>query len=102
MFTFRSVATSVESRAKARAKRGSGSDDVLLQMALQGTGVDPLWSTGTGSEVMRIAVPMIGGMVSSTVLTLVVIPAVYALVKGYGLPRRAPEPVHSARFPAPA
>jgi Cu(I)/Ag(I) efflux system membrane protein CusA/SilA len=46
-----------------------------------------LWSTGSGSEVMqRIAVPMIGGMVSSTVLTLVVIPAVYALVKGRGLP----------------
>ncbi|MBJ7535770.1 efflux RND transporter permease subunit [Rhodomicrobium vannielii ATCC 17100] len=44
-----------------------------------------LWSTGTGSEVMqRIAVPMIGGMVSSTVLTLVVIPAIYALVKGGG------------------
>ena len=41
-----------------------------------------LWSHGTGSEVMqRIAVPMIGGMVSSTVLTLVVIPAIYALVK---------------------
>jgi Cu(I)/Ag(I) efflux system membrane protein CusA/SilA len=46
-----------------------------------------LWSTGAGSEVMqRIAVPMIGGMVSSTVLTLVVIPAVYGLVKGWGLP----------------
>ncbi|MDP4021146.1 efflux RND transporter permease subunit [Methylobacterium sp. NEAU 140] len=46
-----------------------------------------LWSTGSGSEVMqRIAVPMIGGMVSSMVLTLVVIPAVYALVKGWGLP----------------
>ena len=46
-----------------------------------------LWSTGAGSEVMqRIAVPMIGGMVSSTVLTLVVIPAVYALIKGRGLP----------------
>jgi Cu(I)/Ag(I) efflux system membrane protein CusA/SilA len=45
-----------------------------------------LWSTGTGSEVMqRIAVPMIGGMVSSTVLTLIVIPALYALVKGIGL-----------------
>ncbi len=42
-----------------------------------------LWSTGTGSEVMRrIAVPMVGGMVSSTVLTLIVIPALYALVKG--------------------
>jgi len=45
-----------------------------------------LWSTGTGSEVMqRIAVPMIGGMVS-TILTLVVIPAIYALVKGWRLP----------------
>ena len=45
-----------------------------------------LWAHGTGSEVMqRIAVPMIGGMVSSTVLTLVVIPAVYSLVKGWGL-----------------
>ncbi len=49
-----------------------------------------LWSTGAGSEVMqRIAVPMIGGMVSSTVLTLLVIPAVYALVKGAGLESRA-------------
>ena len=46
-----------------------------------------LCSTGTGSEVMqRIAVPMIGGMVSSTVLTLLVIPVIYALVKGWGLP----------------
>jgi Cu(I)/Ag(I) efflux system membrane protein CusA/SilA len=46
-----------------------------------------LWSHGAGSEVMqRIAVPMIGGMVSSTVLTLVVIPAVFALVKGWRLP----------------
>jgi len=45
-----------------------------------------LWSTGVGSEVMqRIAAPMIGGMVSSTVLTLVVIPAIYALVKAAGL-----------------
>mgnify|MGYP001163171294 CR=1 FL=1 len=62
-----------------------------------------LWSTGTGSEVMqRIAGPMIGGMVSSTVLTLVVIPAVYALVKGYGLPRRVPQPQRSAKLPAPA
>jgi copper/silver efflux system protein len=42
-----------------------------------------MWSHGTGAEVMqRIAVPMIGGMVSSTLLTLIVIPAVYAIVKG--------------------
>jgi Cu(I)/Ag(I) efflux system membrane protein CusA/SilA len=55
-----------------------------------------LWSAGTGSEVMRrIAVPMVGGMVSSTVLTLIVIPAIYALVKGRGieLPREAAAPV---------
>ena len=46
-----------------------------------------LWSTGTGSEVMqRIAVPMIGGMISSTLLTLVVIPAMYGIIKGWGLP----------------
>jgi len=47
-----------------------------------------LWSTGTGSEVMqRIAVPMIGGMVSSTLLTLIVIPAVYGLIHGWKLDR---------------
>jgi copper/silver efflux system protein len=41
-----------------------------------------MWGTGTGSEVMsRIAAPMIGGMISSTVLTLVVIPVLYAIVK---------------------
>jgi Cu(I)/Ag(I) efflux system membrane protein CusA/SilA len=51
-----------------------------------------LWSTGAGSEVMqRIAVPMIGGMVSSTILTLVVIPAIYGLIKGWGLERDPPE-----------
>jgi Cu(I)/Ag(I) efflux system membrane protein CusA/SilA len=35
--------------------------------------------------MQRIAVPMIGGMISSTLLTLIVIPAIYALVKGAGL-----------------
>jgi Cu(I)/Ag(I) efflux system membrane protein CusA/SilA len=46
-----------------------------------------LWSTGTGSELMRrIAVPMVGGMASSAVLTLLVIPAIYAAIKGIGLP----------------
>jgi Cu(I)/Ag(I) efflux system membrane protein CusA/SilA len=41
-----------------------------------------LWGTGTGSSVMkRIAAPMVGGMVSSTVLTLLVIPAIYSLWK---------------------
>jgi Cu(I)/Ag(I) efflux system membrane protein CusA/SilA len=46
-----------------------------------------MWSTGTGSEIMqRIAVPMIGGMVSSTLLTLIVIPAIFALIKEFQLP----------------
>jgi Cu(I)/Ag(I) efflux system membrane protein CusA/SilA len=37
-----------------------------------------VWSHGTGAEVMqRIAAPMVGGMVTSTVLTLIVIPALY-------------------------
>ncbi len=41
-----------------------------------------LWASGTGSEIMRrIAAPMIGGMVSSTALTLVVIPALFYLVQ---------------------
>ena len=47
-----------------------------------------MWVSGTGSEVMRrIAAPMVGGMVSSTVLTLVVIPALYAMVKQWRLGR---------------
>ena len=50
-----------------------------------------MWGTGTGSEVMsRIAAPMVGGMISSTVLTLAVIPAIYALVKEWRL-RHRPE-----------
>jgi len=53
-----------------------------------------MWSHGTGAEVMqRIAVPMIGGMVSSTLLTLIVIPALYAVVKGIAI--RAPRPTPS-------
>jgi Cu(I)/Ag(I) efflux system membrane protein CusA/SilA len=45
-----------------------------------------MWSSGAGSEVMRrIAAPMVGGMISSTILTLAVIPAIYALVKGWRL-----------------
>ncbi|MEJ5992362.1 CusA/CzcA family heavy metal efflux RND transporter [Ramlibacter sp. PS3R-8] len=60
-----------------------------------------LWGTGTGSEVMsRIAAPMVGGMISSTVLTLGVIPAIYALVKQWELRRasdRAPQPGATAK-----
>jgi Cu(I)/Ag(I) efflux system membrane protein CusA/SilA len=55
-----------------------------------------LWGTGTGSEVMkRIAAPMVGGMVTTTVLTLIVIPVIYALWKGQGL--RALPVTHSEK-----
>ena len=51
-----------------------------------------LWSSGTGSEVMRrIAAPMVGGMVSSAVLTLLVIPAIYAFIQQYRLKRSTTE-----------
>ena len=63
---------------------------MMTVVAIMAGLVPILWSTGSGSEVMqRIAVPMIGGMVSSTVLTLVVIPAIYGLVKARGLPHRS-------------
>ena len=49
-----------------------------------------LWGNGTGASVMkRIAAPMVGGMISSTVLTLIVIPAVYSLWKERELARAA-------------
>ncbi len=45
-----------------------------------------MWSHGTGSQVMkRIAAPMVGGMVSATLLTLIVVPAIYGLWKGWRL-----------------
>ena len=53
-----------------------------------------LWSTGTGADVMkRIAAPMVGGMLTSTVLTLVVIPAIYLLWRQWELRRRPEAPV---------
>ena len=93
---------------RIRAERGTPTASDLYEAVMEGAvervrpkmmtvvaimaGLLPImWSTGTGSEVMRrIAAPMVGGMISSTVLTLAVIPAIYALVKGRGL---APKPM---------
>jgi copper/silver efflux system protein len=56
-----------------------------------------MWATGTGSEIMRrIAAPMVGGMISSTLLTLVVIPALYALVIQWRLRRGEPRSANLA------
>ena len=55
-----------------------------------------MWGSGTGSEVMRrIAAPMVGGMISSTLLTLIVIPAIYALIKQRQLQFLPPAPLGS-------
>ena len=74
---------------------------MMTVVAIMAGLVPILWSTGTGSEVMRrIAAPMVGGMVSSTVLTLLVIPALYALVKGWRLPLGRSAQVVPAGLPA--
>ena len=82
---------------------------VMTVVAIMAGLLPIMWSTGTGSEIMqRIAVPMIGGMVSSTLLTLIVIPAIFGIVKGFGLPDRFEgqplgKPVRlSVRVPEPA
>ena len=55
---------------------------VLMTTGATIVGLLPImWSDGTGSEVMqRLAAPMVGGMVSALVLTLLVLPAVYFLI----------------------
>jgi Cu(I)/Ag(I) efflux system membrane protein CusA/SilA len=52
-----------------------------------------LWSEGTGADVMkRIAAPMVGGMVTATLLTLAVIPAIYSLWRSWQVRREARNP----------
>ena len=48
---------------------------------------------GTGSEVMRrIAAPMVGGMISATILTLIVIPALFLLWRSRDIEASGQEP----------
>ncbi len=50
-----------------------------------------MWTTGTVADVMkRIAAPMIGGMISSIILTLLVIPVLYAVWRGWSMSSGAP------------
>ena len=62
---------------------------VMMTIAGSVIGLLPVMlSTGSGSEIMRrIAAPMVGGMVSATILTLIIFPAVYAVVKEIPLRR---------------
>lgn len=62
---------------------------MMTVAAIMGGLLPIMWNHGTGAEVMqRIAVPMIGGMVSSTLLTLIVIPVIYAVIKGFAIGTR--------------
>lgn len=70
---------------------------MMTVAAIMGGLLPIMWTTGTGADVMkRIAAPMIGGMVSSTVLTLLVIPVLYALWRGRSVPTEAPPLLTSA------
>ena len=63
---------------------------MMTVMAIMAGLLPILWGHGTGSQVMkRIAAPMVGGMISSTILTLVVIPVIYYLWKSQALKRWA-------------
>jgi len=61
---------------------------IMTVTAIIGGLLPILWGHGTGASVMkRIAAPMVGGMVSATVLTLVVIPVVYFIWQSYAVTR---------------
>jgi Cu(I)/Ag(I) efflux system membrane protein CusA/SilA len=61
---------------------------IMTAAAVIGGLLPIMWGSGTGSEVMRrIATPMVGGMVTTVVISLLVLPLVYVLVKGRGMPK---------------
>jgi Cu(I)/Ag(I) efflux system membrane protein CusA/SilA len=74
----------------AAVREGAGLRVRPIMMTVTSTiaGLLPImWGSGTGSETMRrIAAPMVGGLISATVLTLVVIPVIFALVRSAKLP----------------
>ncbi|HOA61570.1 MAG: efflux RND transporter permease subunit [Verrucomicrobia bacterium] len=61
-----------------------------------------LWSHGTGADVMkRIATPMIGGVITSTIMELVVYPAIYYIWRSRGIRRLPPSTTAALPDPAP-
>jgi Cu(I)/Ag(I) efflux system membrane protein CusA/SilA len=83
MVTAADVAAAVHEGAVERLR-----PKVMTVVAIM-AGLTPiLWGGGTGADVMkRIAAPMVGGMVTSTILTLVVIPAIYYLWRAWQVRR---------------
>jgi len=66
---------------------------IMMTVITTTAGLMPiLWGHGTGSQVMkRIAAPMVGGLVSATFLTLIVIPVIYGIWRGWHLPEKHDE-----------
>ncbi len=65
---------------------------VMTATAVIGGLLPILWGNGTGASVMkRIAAPMVGGMISATLLTMLVIPVIYSLWREWGLKRAEDE-----------
>jgi len=82
----------VTSERVAEAVRGGAVQrlrPVMMTVTAIIAGLAPiLWGGGTGADVMkRIAAPMVGGMVTATLLTLGVIPAIYLLWRQWQLAR---------------
>ncbi|MBW2497825.1 MAG: efflux RND transporter permease subunit, partial [Deltaproteobacteria bacterium] len=51
-----------------------------------------MWGAGTGSETMRrMAAPMVGGVVSASLVTLIVLPVLFVFVRGWNLPSEVDE-----------
>jgi Cu(I)/Ag(I) efflux system membrane protein CusA/SilA len=75
---------------------------IMTATAVIGGLLPILWGHGTGAGVMkRIAAPMVGGMVSATLLTMLVIPVVYSLWREWQLGREEAEPGAEPASPAP-
>jgi Cu(I)/Ag(I) efflux system membrane protein CusA/SilA len=70
---------------------------IMMTVAAIIAGLLPIMlGSGTGSEVMRrIAAPMVGGMVSATLLTLVVIPALFLIWRGRSLEQGLSDDSHA-------
>ncbi|MEL6226626.1 MAG: efflux RND transporter permease subunit, partial [Pseudomonadota bacterium] len=75
----------------------------IMTVATIFAGLIPIMlADGTGSEIMkRIATPMVGGMASATLLTLLVIPAIFVIWKRIALRRAAAAPASPSATPVP-
>ena len=86
MESARDVAAAVREGALERLR------PVVMTVTAITAGLAPiLWSSGTGADVMkRIASPMVGGMVTATILTLVVLPAIYLIWRRWQVKKGSP------------